>query len=60
MCKELRNIRIYMLYNIFLDGTMDNEKGTMDNEKGTMNTSLSGNERDDIRNHIEKTKKPLR
>lgn len=28
MCKELRNIRIYMLYNIFLGGSRDNEKLT--------------------------------
>lgn len=36
MCKELRNIRIYMLYNIFLGGTMDDENGTMDDKNGTM------------------------
>lgn len=28
MCKEMRNIRIFMLYNIFLAGTMGNEKLT--------------------------------
>lgn len=26
MCKEMRNIRFYMLYNIFLAGTMGKEK----------------------------------
>lgn len=26
MCKDLGNIRIYMLYNMFLDGTIGNEK----------------------------------
>lgn len=41
MCKELRNIRIYMLYNIFLAGTMDNEKGTIGNEKLTYITLIS-------------------
>lgn len=33
MCKEMRNIRIYMLYNIFLAGTMDNENATMGQRK---------------------------
>lgn len=26
MCKDLGKIRIYMLYNMFLDGTIGNEK----------------------------------
>lgn len=41
MCKEMRNIRIYMLYNIFLDGTMVIEKWYHGNVKTFFNIPMA-------------------